>query len=73
MMAKRDYYEIQDGKVIRKKKHCPKCGEGVFLGEHKDRVTCGSCGYTEFKKAPQPEPEGERGVVNEPGKGREPV
>jgi small subunit ribosomal protein S27Ae len=49
-MAKKDLYEIKDGKIARLRKHCPKCGEGVFLAEHKNRVTCGSCGYTEFKK-----------------------
>ena len=43
------YYEIKDGKLIRKKRFCPKCGPGTFLAEHKDRWTCGKCGYTEFK------------------------
>ena len=28
---------------------CPKCGPGVFMATHKDRVACGCCGYTEFK------------------------
>ncbi|MDD1745947.1 MAG: 30S ribosomal protein S27ae, partial [Candidatus Methanoperedens sp.] len=28
----------------------PRCGPGVFLGEHKNRLSCGKCGYTEFKK-----------------------
>jgi len=32
-----------------KNQYCPKCGVGVFLAEHKDRRTCGKCGYTEFK------------------------
>ncbi|MBS3128244.1 30S ribosomal protein S27ae [Candidatus Woesearchaeota archaeon] len=27
---------------------CPKCGQGHFLAQHKDRVTCGKCHYTEF-------------------------
>jgi len=43
-------YEIKGEKVIRKRKFCPRCGEGVFLAEHKDRRTCGKCGYTEFKR-----------------------
>jgi len=29
-----------------KKKSCPKCGPGVFLADHKDRESCGKCGYT---------------------------
>jgi len=44
------FYEIKGSKVIRKRKFCPRCGEGVFLAEHEDRRTCGKCGYTEFKK-----------------------
>ncbi|AAR39030.1 NEQ176 [Nanoarchaeum equitans Kin4-M] len=41
------YYEIKDGKLIRKKKVCPRCGS--FMAEHKDRYHCGKCGYTEWK------------------------
>ena len=26
---------------------CPKCGSGVKLAEHKDRLSCGKCGYME--------------------------
>ncbi len=44
------YYEVKDGKVVRKKRECPICGNGVFLAEHKDRYSCGRCGYTEWKK-----------------------
>jgi len=44
------FYEIKGDKIIRKRKFCPRCGEGVFLAEHKDRRTCGKCGYTEFKR-----------------------
>lgn len=29
---------------------CPKCGQGVRLGEHTDRFACGKCGYFEKKK-----------------------
>jgi small subunit ribosomal protein S27Ae len=32
-----------------KNKTCPKCGPGVFLANHKDRESCGKCGYTEKK------------------------
>ena len=42
------YYEIKDGKLIRKRKECPKCGPGVFMAEHENRRSCGNCGYTEF-------------------------
>ena len=43
-------YVIENGKVVRKGRFCPKCGPGIFLAEHKDRWHCGKCGYTEFKK-----------------------
>jgi len=43
------YYEVKDGKLIRKRKECPKCGPGTFMAEHADRRSCGNCGYTEFK------------------------
>ncbi|MFH0752678.1 MAG: 30S ribosomal protein S27ae [archaeon] len=42
-------YKLEGGKLV-KGKSCPKCGEGIFLAEHKDRNTCGKCGYTEFRK-----------------------
>ncbi len=38
----------EQGKITRKS--CPKCGVGVFMGQHGNRVSCGKCGYTEFKK-----------------------
>ncbi|MDI3502065.1 MAG: ubiquitin-small subunit ribosomal protein S27Ae [Archaeoglobi archaeon] len=44
------YYQIEDGKVVRKNPFCPKCGAGVFLARHEDRLSCGKCGYTEFIK-----------------------
>ncbi len=40
-------YEVKDGKLVRKNRFCPKCGQGVFLARHKDRLTCGKCGYME--------------------------
>ncbi len=40
-------------KLVGKRKACPKCGAGVYLGEYKkpDRFHCGKCSYTEFKAA----------------------
>ena len=49
-MNKRELYDISGEKAIRKRKECPKCGAGVFMAEHKNRISCGNCGYTEFKK-----------------------
>lgn len=43
-------YAVSGDSLIRKNKFCPKCGPGYFLAEHKNRITCGKCGYVEFKK-----------------------
>ena len=48
-MKKIEFFKVQDNKINRVNRHCPKCGPGVFLGEHKNRYSCGKCGYTEFK------------------------
>jgi len=42
-------YEAAGDEVKRKNISCPKCGPGVFLASHKDRMTCGKCGYMEKK------------------------
>ena len=39
-------YDTSSG-LKRKNKFCPKCGQGFFLAAHKNRVTCGKCGYME--------------------------
>ena len=45
-----DYYEVSGDSVTRKRKNCPRCGPGTWLGEHKGRLYCGKCGYTEFER-----------------------
>jgi len=49
-ISKSKQYEISGETVKRKARFCPKCGAGVFMAEHKDRASCGKCGYTEIKK-----------------------
>ena len=44
------FYKIDGDTAKRAKKYCPRCGNGVFMAEHKDRNTCGKCGFTEFKQ-----------------------
>jgi len=46
-------YEVKGTSVNRLRKECPRCGKGTFLAEHKDRLTCGKCGYTSYKKPVQ--------------------
>ena len=49
-VSKKDAYKVSGNKAERTKPTCPKCGPGIFMATHKDRVSCGKCGYTEFKK-----------------------
>lgn len=48
--SKSGSYKVEGDKITRTKPVCPKCGPGVFMATHKDRVSCGNCGYTEFSK-----------------------
>jgi len=41
-------YQVAGDKVERKNRTCPKCGPGMFLGKHQNRLVCGSCSYVEF-------------------------
>ena len=49
-IKKSDAYKVDGNTVTRTKQFCPKCGPGTFMAVHKDRVSCGCCGYTEFTK-----------------------
>lgn len=41
--------KVKITKPFKPGKSCPKCGPGVRLAEHKDRRSCGKCGYFEKK------------------------
>ncbi len=41
-------YSIEGNKLVRKNPFCPKCGKGTFLSMHKNRKSCGKCGYSEI-------------------------
>ena len=43
-------YKVDGDKLERKNQFCPRCSGGVFMADHKDRMACGKCGYTEMKK-----------------------
>ncbi len=49
-MAAKDYYQIDGDKLVRLRKSCPECGDGVFMAEHNDRLSCGKCGHLEAKE-----------------------
>jgi ubiquitin-small subunit ribosomal protein S27Ae len=42
------HFKLDGDKISRMKKHCPRCGPGTFLADHKTRLYCGKCHYTEF-------------------------
>ena len=37
-----------EGSSVKRKRHCPRCGPGVFLAISHGRSHCGKCHYTEF-------------------------
>jgi len=47
-------YNVKGEALERTHRSCPKCGPGTFLAEHKDRRSCGRCGYSESKTPPPP-------------------
>ncbi|MEK6902066.1 MAG: 30S ribosomal protein S27ae [archaeon] len=49
--SKSTLYTVTGHDVKRKARACPKCGPGIFMAQHESRATCGSCGFTEWKKA----------------------
>ena len=42
-------YKVEGDKLVRTNEFSPKGGPGVFMANHKDRLTCGKTGYTKFK------------------------
>ncbi|MFH0970517.1 MAG: 30S ribosomal protein S27ae [Candidatus Diapherotrites archaeon] len=48
--SKSTVYKTEGDIIHRTRKACPKCGPGVFLGEHATRSSCGNCGFLEWKK-----------------------
>jgi small subunit ribosomal protein S27Ae len=55
-----EYYDVSGGDVKRNRNPCPRCGPGNWLANHKGRVYCGKCGYTEFEKKPGESPPEEK-------------
>lgn len=47
------FYEVKGNSLERKRKFCPRCGEGTVLSSHKNRAYCGRCGYTELNRNPE--------------------
>ncbi len=53
-MKKTEFFKVEGDRISRVRRYCPKCGPAVFLADHKNRFSCGKCGYTEFKGGGKP-------------------
>ena len=58
-------YDISGESITCKNRTCPKCGPGMFMGKHKDRVVCGACGYVEYNQKTPVEEKPEEEVKEE--------
>ncbi|MBW2980290.1 30S ribosomal protein S27ae [Candidatus Woesearchaeota archaeon] len=47
-------YSLYEKSGEKKNRFCPKCGPGIFMAKHNDRIVCGTCHYTEFIKSETP-------------------
>ncbi len=66
-------YKAEGDSVSRLKKSCPKCGQGVFMAQHKDRSTCGKCRYTEFSGKEKPKDDKPKETKPEAGDKKKPA
>ena len=48
LSGKKYKHYVLEGENVKRGKFCPRCGPGIFLAKHKDRLSCGKCHYTEF-------------------------
>lgn len=49
LTSKKYKHYVIEGEGLKRKRSCPRCGVGVFLANHKDRLCCGKCRYTLFE------------------------
>jgi small subunit ribosomal protein S27Ae len=53
LTSKKSKHYTITGSTLKRSKHCPRCGPGIFLAAHAGRGTCGKCHYTEFEGKPK--------------------
>jgi small subunit ribosomal protein S27Ae len=53
-VKRKELYKVSEKGIERTKKICDRCGDGTFMAEHKDRLYCGKCGMTVWKKSDKP-------------------
>ena len=51
LTSKKYKHFVISGDKIKSERTCLRCGPGVFLANHKNRLSCGKCHYTEFVKS----------------------
>jgi small subunit ribosomal protein S27Ae len=61
------YYEIRGDSLGRSRNFCPRCGPGVWLSRHKERLYCGKCGYTSLGRKSPPAEAGHEKPAEEAG------
>ncbi len=44
------YYKVGEEGVERLRPFCERCGPGFFMADHGDRLACGHCGFTRYKR-----------------------
>jgi ribosomal protein S27AE len=48
-----NFFKLQNGKILRSKKECPRCGAGTYLAMHevegRKRYYCGKCKMTIYE------------------------
>jgi ubiquitin-small subunit ribosomal protein S27Ae len=60
-------YSVKGDQLTRTHKSCPKCGPGIFLAQHQDRLSCGKCGYSESRPVgDRPPPKAEKPKAAKP-------
>ena len=64
-MKKIEFFKVEGEQINRIRRHCPKCGPAVFLAKHKNRFSCGKCGYTEFRSGGKKEPKRTQDIIEE--------
>ena len=50
LTGKKYKHYVIEGDKVKRGKSCPRCGAGVFLAVHRDRLSCGKCKYSEILK-----------------------
>ena len=49
-LALLEYYNVEaSGKIKKLKNECAKCEVATYMADHPDRLTCGKCGFMQYR------------------------